>query len=133
MPKIIGLRQKLDEMLRTIRTTRNINARFFTCPKCGLRAHGAEPRVTVRALIFALGRFEITSQAEAKALEKLWKQYRAANQLDMMGDPLDSVNLIYSHNEVAKHSVATLTLGSVDQPLARRQSANAKDRRRLTK
>jgi hypothetical protein len=48
--------------------------------------------VTVRALILALGRFEITSRAEAKALEKLWKHYRAANQLNMMGDPLDGGN-----------------------------------------
>jgi hypothetical protein len=76
----------------TIRTTRNINTPIFTCPKCGLRAHGAEPRVTVRALILALGRCEITSRAEAKALEKLWKHYRAANQLNMMGDPLDGGN-----------------------------------------
>lgn len=92
MPKIIGLRQELDEMLRRIRTTRSIKTPVFTCPKCGLRAHGAEPRVTVRALILALGRFEITSQAEAKALEKRWKQYRAANQLNMMGDPLHTGN-----------------------------------------
>ena len=69
MPKIIGLRQELDGMLRTIRTTRNINTPVFTCPKCGLRAHGAEPRVTIRALILALGLFEMISQAGVKVLE----------------------------------------------------------------
>jgi hypothetical protein len=45
---------------------------------------------SVRALILALGRFEIIAQAVAKALERCSKQYRAANQLNTMGNPLDS-------------------------------------------
>jgi hypothetical protein len=32
------------------------------------------------------------SSLETKALEKSWKQYRSANQLNMTGDPLDIGN-----------------------------------------
>jgi len=89
MPKIIALRGELDEMLQRIRSSRNIQTPFLICPNCGLRAHGAEPHVTVRAMILSLGRFGIISKAETKALEKSWKQYRATNQLNLIGDPID--------------------------------------------
>jgi len=46
--------------------------------------------VTVRAMILSLGRFGIMSQAETKTLEKRWKQYRAINQLNLIGDPIDT-------------------------------------------
>ena len=89
MPKIIALRGELDEMLQRIRSSRNINTPVLICPNCGLRAHGADLHVTVRAMILSLGRFGIMSQAETKTLEKRWKQYRAINQLNLIGDPID--------------------------------------------
>jgi hypothetical protein len=90
MPKIIALRGELDEMLQRIRSSRNIKTPVLICPNCGLRAHGADPHVTVRAMILSLGRFGIMSQAETKTLEKRWKQYRAINQLNLIGDPIDT-------------------------------------------
>jgi hypothetical protein len=90
MPKIIVLRRELDEMLQRIRSSRNIKTPVLICPKCGLRAHGAAPHVTVRAMILSLGRFGIMSQAETKTLEKRWKQYRDINQLNLIGDPIDT-------------------------------------------
>ena len=90
MPNIIALRGELDEMLQRIRSSRNIETPVLICPNCGLRAHGAAPHVTVRAMILSLGRFGIMSQAETKTLEKRWKQYRAINQLNLIGDPIDT-------------------------------------------
>ena len=90
MPKIIALRGELDQMLQRIRSSRNIQTPVLICPNCGLRAHGAEIHVTVRAMILSLGRFGIMSQTETKTLEKRWKQYRAINQLNLIGDPIDA-------------------------------------------
>jgi len=52
---LIGLRDSLDTMLHQIRSERHISSPVFTCPKCGLRGPMAEPRVSVRAMILALG------------------------------------------------------------------------------
>ena len=52
---LIGLRDSLDTMLHQIRSERHISSPVFTCPQCGLRGPMAEPRVSVRAMILALG------------------------------------------------------------------------------
>lgn len=51
------------------------------------RVPAAEPDVSVRSLIIALGRFGIASVEEAKALEKRWAAYRKAQALDLHGKP----------------------------------------------
>ena len=53
---LIGLRDSLDTMLHQIRSERHISSPVFTCPQCGLRGPMGEPRVSVRAMILALGR-----------------------------------------------------------------------------
>jgi hypothetical protein len=50
--------------------------RFF-----GVRGEGAEPHVSVRAMIWLLTRFGIA----AGALEKSWAAYRKQNGLDLYG------------------------------------------------
>jgi hypothetical protein len=62
-----------------------------------MTAHAAEPRVSVRALILALARFEITSKDQTHALEKVWAQYRKQHQLDIEGRPLVAVPQSCSH------------------------------------
>jgi len=59
IPALIGLRDELDETLHRIRAGRNIQTPIITCRRCGMTGHAAEPRVSVRALILALARFEI--------------------------------------------------------------------------
>ena len=86
MPMLIDLRNKLDEMLRQIRTVGHIQTPVITCAKCGKRAHAAEPRVSVRAMILALGRFEIAARDQVKALEKAWAKYREEQHLDIEGN-----------------------------------------------
>ena len=55
----------------------------------GKTAHAAEPRVSVRAMILSLGRFEIAPKEQVKALEKAWAKYREANELDIEGKGRD--------------------------------------------
>jgi hypothetical protein len=90
MPTLIDLRDKLDEMLHQIRTVGHIQTPFITCPKCGKTGPAAEPRVSVRAMILALARFEIAPRDQAKALEKAWEKYREEHQLDIEGKALST-------------------------------------------
>lgn len=90
MPTRIDLRNELDEMLHQIRTVGRIQTPIITCPKCGKTAHAAEPRVSVRAIILALARFEIAHQDQVKALEKAWAKYREEQHLDIEGKALSS-------------------------------------------
>ncbi len=43
---------------------------FFECSRCGYVGEGADPRVSVRALILSLGRFGIDTADQMHALEK---------------------------------------------------------------
>ena len=85
MPMLIELRDTLDDMLHKIRKCKNIQAPIFTCLKCGYTGQEPEPRVSVRAMILALGRFEIAPKEQVKALEKGWAKYRQEHQLDIEG------------------------------------------------
>jgi hypothetical protein len=80
---LIGLRDELDETLHRIRAGRNIQTPIITCRRCGMTGHAAEPRVSMRALILALVRFEIASKDQTRALEKDWAAYRKQHRLDM--------------------------------------------------
>ena len=83
--ELIALSGRLNEMLHRIRSERNISSPMFTCPDCGVRTRAAEPRVTVRAMILALGRFEIAPESTVKQVEKAWAKYRKEHALDLYG------------------------------------------------
>ena len=83
--ELIALSDRLDEMLRRIRSERNISSPMLTCPDCGARTRAADPRVTVRAMILALGRFEIAPESTVKPVEKAWAKYRKEHGLDLYG------------------------------------------------
>jgi len=85
---LIGLRDALDTMLQQIRSERHISSPFFTCPKCARRGRVAAPRVSVRAMILALGRFGIATPAKIKRLEREWAKYRDQEGLDLYGKSL---------------------------------------------
>ena len=80
-PDLIALRDRLDTTLQTIRSERQILPAMMTCPRCQARHRSAPPTVSVRAMIFALGRFDIASADEIRALERRWKTYRRRQQL----------------------------------------------------
>src|SRR5260370_41569912 len=62
MPALISLRDELDGMLHRIRRSRNIQTPTITCRRCGMTWASAEPHGNVRALILALGPFEIAAE-----------------------------------------------------------------------
>ena len=86
--ELIELCDALDAMLHQIRSERHISSPVFTCPKCGRRGPMAEPRVSVRATILALGRFGIATPAKIRTLEREWAKYRDLHGLDLYGKSL---------------------------------------------
>jgi hypothetical protein len=85
--EMIQIRNSLDETLQEIRTKRNIKAPMMWCPKCQTQHRSAPPKVSVRAMILALGRFNIENEEVVKTLERKWKSYQANNKLDLCGKP----------------------------------------------
>ena len=85
MPALIDLRDELDGMLHRIRTDRKIRTPIITCRHCGTTGPAADPHVSVRAMILALARFQITSKDQARALEKEWAAYRKQHRLNIEG------------------------------------------------
>ena len=97
IPALIGLRDELDETLHRIRVGRNIQTPIITCRRCGMTGHAAEPRVSVRAVILALARFEIASKNQTRVLEKKWAAYREQHRLDLEGRALVGFTQSCSH------------------------------------
>ena len=97
---LIELRDRLDAMLQQIRSERHTVSPVLRCPKCGKTGPSAEPHVSVRALILALGRFGITSQKDSKRIERDWAEYRVQNRLDLYGQA--SATVAESHSEQSK-------------------------------
>ncbi len=83
--ELLALRDRLDSTLETIRSERHILPAMMWCPNCQARHRSAPPKVSVRAMILALGRFGMASASEVKALEHRWNTYRKRNQLDRYG------------------------------------------------
>ena len=125
IPALIGLRDELDETLHWIRAGRNIQTPIITCRRCGMTGHAAEPRVSVRALILALARFEIASKDQTRAIEKAWAQYRKQHRLDIEGRALQGVPQSCSHEDRGQRLPAPeLAEGSFAQPCAGRLRRN---------
>ncbi len=82
---VIELRDDLDAMLQLIRSERHIHRPVFRCQKCGYVGEGAEPHVSVRAMILSLTRFGIAPAEPTHALEKDWAAYRKQKGLDPSG------------------------------------------------
>ena len=81
----IELRDELDAMLQRIRSERHIRTAVFKCPQCGHVGEGAQPHVSVRAMLLSLVRFGIADAEQVKTLENRWALYRQQNQLDIFG------------------------------------------------
>ncbi len=81
----LALRDRLDTTLQTIRSERHIVSAMMWCPHCQARHPSAPPKVSVRAMILALGRFGMASASEVKVLERRWSTYRKHHHLDRYG------------------------------------------------
>jgi len=78
---IVKLRDDLDAILQRIRSERHIRPPVFKCPKCGHVGEGAEPHVSVRAMILSVIRFGIADTETAYMIEKGWAAYRSSRGL----------------------------------------------------
>src|SRR5438477_134434 len=76
LARLTRLRDDLDRMLREIRHEREILPPVIHCRNCGRIGRAAEPRVGVRAVILAAGRFGLSAPTIAKKLEKEWAKCR---------------------------------------------------------
>jgi len=82
---LIELRDVLDSMLCRIRSTGGIRPPVFKRPVCGKTGRGAEPKISVRAMILSLARFGIAKAEETRILDREWTNFRKQNQLDLYG------------------------------------------------
>lgn len=89
-PEVILFRDHLDAMLQSIRNERHIKPPMIWCKNCQKRHRAAPPKVSVRAMLFALRRFEIEDEPVFKELEKAWERYRKEHGLDLYGKPKES-------------------------------------------
>ena len=85
--EIIALRDQLDEMLRAIRKSRNLQpvATSTLCPCCNEPMVQGAGGVSVRATVLALNRFGIAPASEVEFLEKTWTKYRRETGIDLNG------------------------------------------------
>jgi hypothetical protein len=81
----IELRDGLDATLQRIRSEQHIPTPVFKCPRCGHVGEGAQPHVSVRAMLLSLVRFGIADAEQIKTLQKNWAVYRQQNRLDIFG------------------------------------------------
>ena len=77
-------------MLQRIRSERRIRSAVSKCSRCGYVGAGADPHVSVRAMILTLGRFGIASADQTHALEKAWAAKRKDSGLDLYGRGIKS-------------------------------------------
>ena len=87
--EIVALRDHLDDMLREIRNSRNLQpvTTSMLCPCCNEPLVQGAGGVSVRAAILALNRSGIASANEVKLLEKAWVKYRRETGIDLNGKP----------------------------------------------
>ena len=102
--QVIAFRDRLEAMLQEIRSSRQIRLPTMWCPSCNERTQQAPPSVSVRALIFALGRFGIAPQAKVKSLEKRWAKLRNENSLDRNGRLIQAATTALSPQGLGLHS-----------------------------
>jgi hypothetical protein len=84
---MIALRDRLENMLHLIRDNRTIKSPTFFCPNCNEYHATAHPKVSVRAMILSLNRFNIAPSEDVKRIEKEWAKYRKDRNLDLYGNP----------------------------------------------
>ncbi|MBK8335077.1 MAG: hypothetical protein IPL03_00190 [Sterolibacteriaceae bacterium] len=87
--EIIALRDQLDDMLKGIRKSRNLQpvTTLALCPCCNEPLVQGAGGVSVRATILALNRFGIAPANVVKVLEKTWTKHRRETEIDLNGKP----------------------------------------------
>jgi hypothetical protein len=82
---IISLRERVQHELEALRSARGIKPPMMRCPRCGVTGPQASPRISVRAMLLALARFEIEPEDLIRRRERSWARHRAGRGLDLFG------------------------------------------------
>lgn len=82
---VIDLRNRLQRRLEQVLSSRGIRPAKVRCLHCGHVGPGAPPVISVRAVLLALRRFRIESEATVRRLDKEWAKHRTLHQLDLNG------------------------------------------------
>jgi hypothetical protein len=84
---VVQLRDRLQSQLEAVRAERGILPPVMRCAHCGATGHEAPPVISVRAVLLALGRFEIAAQELVRQRERAWTRHRSEHNLDLVGRP----------------------------------------------
>ncbi len=57
------------------------------CPNCKEYHDSRPPEISIRSMLFALRKLNVIDDKGLKELDKLWKKYRKASNLDAYGKP----------------------------------------------
>lgn len=82
---VITLRDRLQRAMEDLRTRRGIVSAMVHCRECGVSSPGAEPKISVRALLISVRRFGIDADEAVRLRERAWKRHRARCGLDGFG------------------------------------------------
>jgi hypothetical protein len=82
---VIELRDRLQQKLEQLIRDRGIQPATVRCSECGYVGPGPATRISVRAMLLALSRFEIESKDTVRELEKSWARHRKLHRLDRFG------------------------------------------------
>ncbi len=85
---VLALRELLQEAMMQLRRRRGIVSATVRCRCCGTTGPGADPVISVRALLLSVRRFGIDSAQVVAAREREWMLYRRQHHLDPFGMPL---------------------------------------------
>ena len=105
--QLIELRDKLQLELDRHQKLHGIVRATFRCPDCGAVGSGAQPSISVRAMLIALRRFDIESDEQSIARERAWKRHRAKQHLDIYGRTLTTTATTAASNESRARCVHT--------------------------
>jgi hypothetical protein len=82
---MVALRDQLQEDLERFRAQRGIVPAVIHCRHCGTTAPAAPPVISVRAMLLAVGRFEIDTREVVRQRERAWATYRVQQGLNLVG------------------------------------------------
>lgn len=85
-PEFASLCVRAFERRRALRLARGIKSPRMKCRICGAESTSDISGISIRSALFALKNGSVITDAEFKALDKSWQQYRRANQLDARGN-----------------------------------------------
>lgn len=79
--------KKMTVLRESIWKSRNIKPVRAWCQNCKEYHESRPPEISIRSMLFALRKLNVIDDKELKELDKAWKKYRKASNLDAYGKP----------------------------------------------